>query len=52
VVAVAVECTGSGVVTIGNTNEDPDEDNGEPSSKTVMAFEEAMIYLFVIVCTF
>ena len=41
-VAVAVESTSSRVIAISNTDENPHEDNGGPSSKAVVAFKDAV----------
>lgn len=40
-VAVAVEFTGLGVVAVGDTDEDPHEDDRRPTSETVVTLEEA-----------
>ena len=40
-VAVTVEFTSFGVVAVGDTDEDPHEDDGTPASETMVALEEA-----------
>ena len=40
-VAVGVELASGGIVAVGDTDEDPHEDDGTPASKTMVALEEA-----------
>ena len=42
VVAVTVEFTSLKAVTVGETDENPHKDDSTPTSKTMMAFKEAI----------